>query len=143
MKKKILIGIIAVICVVALIMAYYLHRMWPMLRSTMGDVELTEEHQSHMASDTDSGENGVSAVYMTTDISPDGLMRAYEALGVELTGDNIAVKLSTGEPGSNYLDPDLISDLVHYVDGTIVECNTAYQGSRTGRSAFLWRAAPG
>lgn len=58
-------------------------------------------------------------------------MNAYQALGVELTGDNIGVKLSTGEPGSNYLDPDLIADLVHHVNGTIVECNTAYQGSRT------------
>ena len=58
-------------------------------------------------------------------------MNAYQTLGVELTGENTAVKLSTGEPGSNYLDPDLIKDLVQYVNGTIVECNTAYQGSRT------------
>ena len=73
-----------------------------------------------------------SVVYMTTDISPEGIMKAYEALGVELTGDNIAVKLSTGEPpASNYLDPDLIRDLVEHVDGTIVECNTAYGGSRS------------
>ena len=63
-----------------------------------------------------------SVVYMTTDISPEGLMKVYEALGVELTGDNIAVKLSTGEPpASNYLDPDLIRDLVELVNGTIVE----------------------
>ena len=75
---------------------------------------------------------GVPVVYMTTDISPEGLMKVYEALGVELTGDNIAVKLSTGEPpASNYLDPDLIRDLVERVDGTIVECNTAYGGSRS------------
>ena len=74
----------------------------------------------------------VPSVYMTTDISPAGLMKVYEALGVELTGDNIAVKLSTGEPpASNYLDPDLIRDLVERVDGTIVECNTAYGGSRS------------
>ncbi len=73
-----------------------------------------------------------SIVYMTTDISSDGLMAAYKALGVELTGNNIAVKLSTGEPpASNYLDPNLIKDLVQHVDGTIVECNTAYGGSRS------------
>ena len=73
-----------------------------------------------------------SLVYMTTDISPESLMAVYEALGVELTGDNIAVKLSTGEPpASNYLDPDLIQDLVQHVNGTIVECNTAYGGSRS------------
>ena len=71
-------------------------------------------------------------VYMTTDISPEGLMAVYEALGMELTGENIAVKLSTGEPpASNYLDPNLIKDLVQYVNGTIVECNTAYGGSRS------------
>ncbi len=69
-------------------------------------------------------------VYMTTDISPEGLMAVYEALGWEPTGQ-VAVKLSTGEPpSSNYLDPGLIADLVQAVDGTIVECNTAYGGSR-------------
>ena len=102
-----------------------------MLSTTMGEVENTEEHQSHLAGDQPSEEENVSTVYMTTEISPEGLMNAYQALGVELTGENTAVKLSTGEPGSNYLDPDLIKDLVQYVNGTIVECNTAYQGSRT------------
>ena len=69
-------------------------------------------------------------VYMTTDISPEGLMAVYEALGWMPTG-NVAVKLSTGEPSaSNYLRPELIADLVQSVDGTIVECNTAYGGSR-------------
>lgn len=69
-------------------------------------------------------------VYMTTDISPEGLMAVYEAMGWTPTG-NVAVKLSTGEPpASNYLRPELISDLVQAVGGTIVECNTAYGGSR-------------
>lgn len=72
-----------------------------------------------------------SAVYFTSDISPEGLMAVYEALEWEPEG-KVAVKLSTGEPpASNYLDPDLIRDLVQSVDGTIVECNTAYGGSRT------------
>lgn len=109
-----------------------------MLRTTMGEVEQTEEHQSHMVSersysDADAGtsEEDVPAVYMTEEITPEGLMNAYQALGRELAGDNIAVKLSTGEPESNYLEPDLIKDLVQHVDGTIVECNTAYEGSRT------------
>lgn len=58
-------------------------------------------------------------------------MAVYEALAWEPTG-KVAVKLSTGEPpASNYLDPELIKDLVQSVDGTIVECNTAYGGSRT------------
>ena len=69
-------------------------------------------------------------VYMTTDITPEGLMAVYEALDWTPAG-KAAVKLSTGEPpNSNYLRPELIKDLVQLVDGTIVECNTAYGGSR-------------
>ena len=72
------------------------------------------------------------AVYYTSGISPEAMVAVYDALGVELAGDNIAVKLSTGEPpASNYLDPSLIADLVHQVDGTIVENNTAYGGQRS------------
>ena len=74
--------------------------------------------------------SGTPAVYMTTDISSDGLIAVYEALQASPEG-NIAVKLSTGEPGSNYLRTDLIGDLVQSFDApTIVECNTAYGGSR-------------
>ena len=81
------------------------------------------EHQD-AASDT--------AVYYTSDISPEAMVAIYDTLGVELTGDNIAVKLSTGEPpASNYLDPALTADLVHQVNGTIVENNTAYGGQRS------------
>lgn len=71
------------------------------------------------------------AVYYISDITPEALVRIYEAL--EWTPDGkVAVKLSTGEPpASNYLDPNLIKDLVQMVNGTIVECNTAYGGSRS------------
>lgn len=73
-----------------------------------------------------------AVVYYTSDISAQAMLDIYAALGVELTGDNIAVKLSTGEPpASNYLDPNLIADLVYQVDGTIVENNTAYGGQRS------------
>lgn len=69
-------------------------------------------------------------VYMTTDISAEGLLAIYEALEASPTG-NVAVKLSTGEPGSNYLRTDLIGPLVQsFENPTIVECNTAYGGSR-------------
>jgi len=69
-------------------------------------------------------------VYMTTDISPEGLVRIYEALGREATG-RVAVKISTGEAGGHhYLQPALIEPLVSKVHGTIVECNTAYPGKR-------------
>ena len=71
-----------------------------------------------------------STVYFTRDISPAGLLRAYEALGAALKG-KVAVKLSTGEPGGhNFLSPDLIRGLVSRLHGTIVECNTAYPGRR-------------
>lgn len=69
-------------------------------------------------------------VYMTKDISPEGLVRIYEALGVKAKG-RVAVKISTGEPGGhNFLQPSLIGKLVKEVNGTIVECNTAYGGKR-------------
>ena len=71
-----------------------------------------------------------AAVYFTPDISAEGLVRIYEALGWTPSGKT-AVKISTGEPpASNYLRPELIGDLVQKLDGTIVECNTAYGGSR-------------
>lgn len=72
-----------------------------------------------------------SKVLMTSDISPESLVKIYEALGRKATG-KVAVKISTGEPGGhNFLQPSLIKDLVKKVDGTIVECNTAYQGKRS------------
>lgn len=74
-----------------------------------------------------------TVVCYTSDISPEAMVAAYDALGTGLTGENIAVKLSTGEPpASNYLDPDQIADLVQQVKGTIVENNTAYGGQRSG-----------
>ena len=69
-------------------------------------------------------------VYLTSEISPRGLMRVYEALGRQASG-RVAVKVSTGEAGNtHYLSPALIGELVRSVNGVIVECNTAYGGSR-------------
>ena len=69
-------------------------------------------------------------VYMIKEITPENLVRIYEALGRPAEG-RVAVKISTGEPGGhNYLKPELIKDLVQSVNGTIVECNTAYNGRR-------------
>ena len=69
-------------------------------------------------------------VYFTKDISPEGLLKIYKALGAELHG-KVGVKISTGEQGGhNYLHPEFIEKLVKYLDGTIVECCTAYGGSR-------------
>ena len=86
------------------------------------------------------GSPGLVPVYFTRDISPAGLQRAFDALGVAPTG-NVAVKLSTGERGSNFLKPELIGDLVHHLDGTIVECNTAYGGQRSSTENHLQVAA--
>lgn len=73
---------------------------------------------------------GKVKVYFTSDISSLGLIKIYEALGCELKG-GVAVKISTGEPGGhNFLDPNLIKGLVNKLDGTIVECCTAYGGKR-------------
>ena len=69
-------------------------------------------------------------VYFTKDISPEGLLKIYKALGAELHG-KVGVKISTGEQGGhNYLHPELIEKLVKHLNGTIVECCTAYGGSR-------------
>lgn len=94
--------------------------------------ELPEgEAASSSAQEPSVEEEDLPVVYMTTEISPEGLLAAYGALGASPSG-KIAVKLSTGEPGSNYLRPDLIGNLVaSFDDPTIVECNTAYGGSRS------------
>ena len=79
-------------------------------------------------------------VYMFKEINAGNLVKIYKALGREATS-KVAVKLSTGEPGGhNFLDPDLIKDLVQKVNGTIVECNTAYGGGRTNAADHM-RAA--
>lgn len=79
-------------------------------------------------------------VYFTSDISSDAMMEIYSYLGFEPEG-NVAIKLSTGEAGNtHYLDPNLIKDLVQSVDGTIVECNTAYGGSRASTAVHMQTA---
>ena len=78
-------------------------------------------------------------VYFTRDISAQGLIKIYDALGVTLKG-KVAVKISTGEPGGhNFLSPALIKPLVDRLQGTIVECNTAYEGKRFA-SRDHWQA---
>ena len=78
-----------------------------------------------------------ATVYMTTDISPEGLIKIYEALGVKAEG-RVAVKISTGEAGNpNSLKPELIGSLVKLVNGKLVECNTAYAGKRMNTEDHL------
>ena len=129
----------------------------PLTRAQTAAILYRYLNQSQTAAPAEGGDG--PKVYMTTDISPEGLMAVYKAIcvaghdavcrgpgggvGVLTSGWNIregggghrrtaAVKLSIGEPpASNYLRPELIKDVVQAVDGTIVECNTAYGGQRS------------
>ena len=74
-------------------------------------------------------------VYFTSNLSADGLVRIYEALNRPAKG-NVAVKISTGESAlSNHLRPEFMKDLMKAVNGTFVECNTAYGGNRSNTAA--------
>ena len=77
-------------------------------------------------SSTKAPKSGEATVYLTREISPESLVRIYKALGVPAKG-RVAIKMSTGEGSNpNYLKPELVKDLFYEVDGTLVECNTAY-----------------
>ena len=72
----------------------------------------------------------VSKVYFTKTITPEQVVKMYQTLGKELTG-KIAVKVHSGEDGNqNYLKPEFWRPMVEHVNGTVVECNTAYEGER-------------
>ena len=74
-------------------------------------------------------------VYFTKEITPQAMIRMYEALGVKLPG-KVAVKLHSGEVGNqNFLRPDFMKPVIDHVKGTIVECNTAYEGKRNTTEA--------
>lgn len=126
MKKKIIVSLIIVAIFVIVNV---------MIIGLLGNdhSETVEYDGNHNVIDNDSNNNigEEPIVYMTTDISSESLVKIYEALNWNPEG-NVAVKISTGEPpASNYLDPNLIADLVQQVDGTIVENNTAYGGARS------------
>ena len=71
-----------------------------------------------------------SKVYFSSQISKERMVDMYKALGVSLAG-SVAVKLHSGEEGNqNYLRPEFMKDIIEYVKGTVVECNTAYEGAR-------------
>lgn len=78
-----------------------------------------------------------SVVYYIKEISPENVMKIYEALGRPAKG-KVAVKVHTGEPGNpNILQPELVRPLIEAVNGTIVECNTAYNGKRDDSESHL------
>ena len=76
-------------------------------------------------------------VYFTKKITPESLVKIYKKINSPLTG-NIAIKLHSGEDGNqNYLKPEFVKDLIDYVNGTVVECNTAYNGQRNSTNKHL------
>ncbi len=93
-------------------------------------IATTACHANSRQADSDQDSTTQPVVYFTREISPQSLLRIYQALGREAQG-RVAVKISTGEGGNNhYLKPELIAGLVNSVQGTIVECCTAYGGTR-------------
>ena len=71
-----------------------------------------------------------SKVYFTKNITKEAILKMYQVLEKELKG-NVAVKVHSGEAGNqNYLRPEMYEDVIKYLDGTVVECNTAYDGER-------------
>lgn len=73
---------------------------------------------------------GKAKVYFIKDITPENVVKIYEKLGKELPG-KVAVKVHSGEEGNqNYLHPEFMRPMIEHVNGTVVECNTAYEGAR-------------
>ena len=69
-------------------------------------------------------------VYFTKELTPEAMVKMYETLGVKLPG-KVAVKLHSGEVGNqNFIRPAFLKPVIDHVNGTIVECNTAYEGKR-------------
>lgn len=103
-------------------------------------VSSTEAEKTGETAETAVTDN-TATVYFIKDITPENIVKVYEALGRKAEG-KVAVKLSTGEPGNDYhLDPKLIAPLVQQLNGTIVENNTAYNGGRDHTADHLKAAA--
>ena len=97
--------------------------------------------ESEVNAQTNDGQ--AAAVYFTSDITAESLVKIYEALGVSPTAtQRVGVKISTGESAqANYLRPDFIKPLVQKVGGNIVECNTAYGGTRMSTASHRQQIA--
>ena len=111
------------------------------LLAATGCANAQKQRKASAASEPEAAAATLPKVYFFKEISSDNLVKIYEALGREAKG-KVAVKLSTGEPGGhNFLQPSLIKALVQRVNGTIVECNTAYGGGRADTESHLKAAA--
>ena len=79
----------------------------------------------------------MSKVYFTKEITKEAVLKLYEQLGVNLEGE-VAIKLHSGEPGNqNFIGPDFFKPIIENVGGTVVECNTAYDGKRNTSEKHL------
>ena len=124
-------------CITALLVAVMMHSCTAFADNliTNGGFEIDLNTLPYRTEDSDA-----PVVYCISGITPESLVLIYEALGVELPG-KVGVKMSTGESTqSNYLRPVLIADLIHLVNGTIVECNTAYGGNRASTAMHRQQA---
>lgn len=111
------------------------------LLAATGCANAQKQRKASVSSEPEAAAATLPKVYFFKEISSDNLVKIYEALGREAKG-KVAVKLSTGEPGGhNFLQPSLIKALVQKVNGTIVECNTAYGGGRADTESHLKAAA--
>lgn len=120
-RTKLIIALLSL----SMVMAVYACTASNKKESNKGEIETTENKD-------------LPKVYFTREITPEALMKIYQALGREAKGKNVAIKVSTGEPGgNNYLKPALIGDFVKSVNGTIIECNTAYGGNRSSTDLHL------
>ncbi len=76
-------------------------------------------------------------VYFSRSLTPEKVLELYQLLGADLPG-NVAIKVHSGEPGNqNFLKPDFWAPIVEHVGGTVVECNTAYDGGRNTTERHL------
>ena len=93
--------------------------------------------QAEVTAEAESADS-IPTVYYIKDITPESIVKVYEALGRKAEGNNVGIKISTGESNkSNHLDTALIADFVRLVNGTFVECNTAYAGNRNSTEQHL------
>ena len=105
--------------------------------SATGCAQAQDRQEAVVPETPPAADTALPKVYLFKEISSENLVRIYEALGREAKG-KVAVKLSTGEPGGhNFLQPALIKELVERVNGTVVECNTAYGGGRSDTESHL------
>ncbi len=102
----------------------------------MSAVSCGAKKENASAMDSGANEDSIPTVFYIKNITPENIVKVYQALGREAKGKKVGIKISTGESNkSNHLDTALIADFVRLVNGTFIECNTAYAGNRNSTEA--------